>query len=144
MTDFAALMGQKPSEVTPPKPLPAGTFLATITDIESIVSREKKTPGLRVKMMLVSAEDDVDEEELAEYGDLGENATTSMDMYVTEKSLFRVTQFVEHCGLDLDDYDTTQEAVDATVGNQCNVLIEHQYGDNGEVYSRPKSTSKVD
>ena len=107
-----------------PVPTPRGTYSAVIDGpFERGESSAKKTPYVRFKMKLLSAEPDVDEDELAESNAIGR--TMNYDLYLTEASAFQFKTFLEHCDINTSGMTLT-EALAQTPGASLKVFVEQE------------------
>lgn len=64
MPDFNAILNTSADEVKAPVALPMGTYLMQIISHEIDEIGQKKTPGVRYKLKVIDAQDDVDQKEL--------------------------------------------------------------------------------
>lgn len=131
-TKFADILDRPAEDVKPPPTLPQGPYLTILQGLpEQIESSKKKTPGLRFIHKIISPLDGVDAEALAliEGGVVGK--TVRNDLWVTEDSLFMLTQFLEHCGIDLIG-KSVMAAVDETPNREVVIFIRHDASDDGE------------
>lgn len=96
--NFADLMNKPVEEAEKPKPVPDGTYLATIMKHEFGTSAKKNTPYLRFDFKLIAATDDVDAELLEEVGGeefLAKKVMRS-DFYLTDDAMYRLREFLEN------------------------------------------------
>jgi hypothetical protein len=108
--NFASILDEAPTEVNRPKSLPTGTYTFVVGKWEEGKSSKKQTPFIKFNMMPISADEDVDEDELDEAltaasGEVHELKSRSMSItfYITPDAAYRLDEFHEHCGLDLND-----------------------------------------
>lgn len=101
MPDFNQLLHQTADSFERPKPLPIGTYTFTILGHEMGESRQKKTPFVQFNVQPTAASADVDETLL---DSITEWQARKMrhTFYITEDSLFRLTEFMGHLGLGVD------------------------------------------
>ena len=143
MADFSDILNKKPSEQEPPKPLPAGIYNMTVVSFENTTRGEKQTPVCLIHLQPVEAVE-VDDDEMTEFGDLSEGKMTAQ-MWLTEASLYRFTEFLEQCGLDVDSYTTFSEALNDLPGCTVQVEVSHRVIDpeSGRVFAEPKKFAAV-
>lgn len=144
--NFGKLLDVAPTEVERPKPIPAGTYLCTVKGLPKFDKSSKKgTEYVEFTLVPVSAGDDVDEDELKEFGGL-KDKTIKDTYYITENSVWRLKKFLEDCGLDVDNKKTTlRELIDETPNAQLNVIIKHEFGnDNVSVFARVAGTAPAE
>lgn len=138
MANFANILQNATlGEIEKPKPLPVGSYVALIKQVEyGETTGEKKTPFARVNMEIVSPLSDVNEADLEEFGSVtGKKFKT--DFYLTEDALFRLQDFVlEHVGLDMRGMNLDQ-ALPQIVNNQVGIKIKHEVSkrDNTTIFA---------
>ncbi|HOA52104.1 MAG TPA: hypothetical protein PKI05_07590, partial [Thermogutta sp.] len=87
--NFASILDESPTEIDRPKPIPTGTYLCRVQGSPVYDKSSKKgTPFVQFTLKPISAEDDVDEEDLAEMGGL-DNKTLRLTFYLTEDAVYR-------------------------------------------------------
>lgn len=130
--NFEELLNRKADEVEPPPTLPVGPYLTVLVGLpEKIESSKKKTPGFRFQHKIVAPLDGVDEEALAAFEGGVVGKTVRNDMWVTEDSLFMLTQFLENCGIDMTG-KTITACIDETPNRQVVIYIKHESSEDGE------------
>jgi hypothetical protein len=141
---FESILDTPATEVERPKPLPAGTYDAIVKGLpEYGESAQKKTPFVRFTLGIQAAGEDVDEEEIEEIGGLADK-TIKTTYYTTPEALFRLTDFLENCGIDAEG-KTVRQMIDETPNSSIRVVIAHRASDDGQqVYAEVKRTMKAD
>lgn len=142
--DFASILDMPATDVERPKPLPAGTYYGVVQGLyEQGESAQKKTPFVRFNFAVQSVGDDVDEDELKAFGDEGViGKVIKSTYYTTPDSLFRLTDFLEHCGIDLDG-KSIRAGLDETPNCSIGFNISHRASQDGQqVFAEVKSTFK--
>lgn len=139
--DFSSILDDQPTEVYAPPVLPVGTYLCTVGPARYDKSSKKGTPFVEHILRPIAAEDDVDADDLAEVGGL-DGSQIFATFYYKEgdtKSLRRLDQFHEACGIDLAEPASRRARSDAIVNAQVLVYIRHEdAGDeSGRVRARP-------
>jgi hypothetical protein len=101
MSAFSDVLKKKPSNIEPPKPLPAGVYAAVVDGpFQEIESKEKKTPGAQFAFKLIQPINVADMDMLAKAGGCT-GKVVKHTFYVTEASEFRLKKFlVDHLGID--------------------------------------------
>lgn len=137
-TNFSEILsGSVLGEIERPKPLPAGSYQATIKNVEFLEAKnDKKTPYARVNLNIVGAMEDVDADLLAEFGDVN-GKTTRVDFYLTPESRYRFQDFIlTHVGLELEG-QTLDQAVPHLTNQVVGVKIKHEISrqDSETVYA---------
>lgn len=143
--NFGALLDQAPSETERPKPLPQGTYVTMIQGLpRQDKSTKKGTEYVEFTHKLLSAGEDVDAEELAAMGGIGDK-TMRNTYYITENSLWRLKDFLSHCGIDVDAVGSYREAIDETPGKQVSIYIKHVPSEDGTaIYANIGKTLAVE
>jgi len=143
--NFASILDEAPSEVERPKPLPAGTYTCIVSGAPIYdKSSKKQTPYVQFTLRPISAEADVDEEELAEMGGF-ENKTIRATYYLTDDAVFRLDEFHEHCGLDLGDSASRRARNDAVMNSQVRAVVKHRTSDDGtQIFAELSRTLSAD
>lgn len=141
-TNFSSILDKPASEVEKPKPLAAGTYLAVVKGMpEQGASNLKKTPFVEFTLGFLSAEDDVDPDELKEaLGDakLGDK-TIKNTFYLTEGSLWRLKDWLGALGLDIEGDASLGQLIEATPGCQIMITLGHEASQDGKsVFARIK------
>ncbi len=95
---FGALLDKAPSEVERPKPLPQGSYITVLQGLpRQDKSAKKQTEFYEFTHKLLSAGEDVDEDELKAMGGVADK-TIKNTYYITEGSLWRLKDFLGHFG----------------------------------------------
>ena len=147
---FESILDMPAADVERPKPLPAGTYNAIVSGLyEEGVSSQKKTPFVQFAFAIQSADEDVDEDDLTEYLTTKDGAkplnsvilkNNSTKFYTTPDSLFRLTDFLNHCGIDQDD-KTIRQCLSETPNSSVKILIGHVASQDGEqIFAELKKT----
>lgn len=141
---FESILDTPATEVERPKPLPAGTYDAIVKGLpEYGESSQKKTPFCRFTLAMQAAGEDVDAEELESIGGL-EGKSLKSTYYTTPDALFRLTDFLEHCGIDLDG-KTIRQAIDETPNCSVKAVITHRASEDGQqIFAEVKRTMKAE
>lgn len=133
-----------------PPLLPRGTYLTTVVGpYEEGNSTKKGTLFFAFTHQIVEAMDDVDANELEEFGDpAGTNLTNTY--YLTSKSLYRLDEFFEHCGLNLDSpklrkltgLAARKQLAEDTANASVYITVDHEQ--NGDrTFARVVGTAKA-
>jgi hypothetical protein len=137
MANFESILDQPFEEKAErPKPLPVGTYLTVIQGPpEEGVSNQKKTPFIRFTHKIVSAADDVDPDALDEIGGIADR-TVANTYYLSENALYRLDDFFEHCGVDLDQAKKrkmSRKAIAESLQNsEVYITIRHRPSQDGK------------
>lgn len=133
---FTDALDRKMEEVKRPPNPPVGHYTWQVKkhpDSDSFDSRNsgKTFDRLEFQMSCVEPSDDVDTDDLAEYGNVAGFLTRKSflfdneDEQAFERSLYNLKRFLEHLGVDADSMSLS-EALAATVGAQCLGELKHR------------------
>lgn len=142
--NFASILDESPTEITRPKPLPIGTYLTRVIGAPRYdKSSKKQTPFVEFTLKFLSAEDDVDEDDLVEAlgdGDIGDRALP-VTFYLTEDAVYRLDEFHTHCGIDLEEEQSRRQRNDEVVNAEVRVVVSHEASqDSSQVFARIRRT----
>ncbi len=142
---FADILDSAPSDNDRPKPLPQGSYVCLVKGLPKYDKSAKKgTPYVEFTLKPLSAGEDVDAEDLAAMGGF-ENKTIRATYYITEESVFRLNDFLAHCGLESDGEATRRQLIDQTPGCQVIAFIKHEASEDGQsVYAKLAKTAPVE
>lgn len=142
--NFESILDMPATDVERPKPLPAGTYFGVVQGLyEQGESAQKKTPFVRFTLAVQSVGDDVDEDEIKAFGEEGVvGKTIKSTYYTTPDSLFRLTDFIEACGIELDG-KSIRAALDETPNCSIGFNVSHRASQDGtQVFAEVKSVFK--
>lgn len=140
---FGSILSRARADVEKPKPAPIGSYITQIVGQPRFdKSSKKQTDFVEFTHKLISAGEDVDEDELKAYlaGPEGSTPrklseiTMKNTYYLTETALWRLEEFLKHCEISENDADTVQEGVEATPGKQVGVFVNHEPSQDGESF----------
>lgn len=132
---FTDALDRKMEEVKRPPNPPVGHYTWQVKkhpDSDSFDSRNsgKTFDRLSFQMACISASDDVDPDDLGEYGDVNGFITNKSflfdneDEQAFERSMYNLKRFLEHLGV--DPALSLSEALAACVGAQCLGELKHR------------------
>jgi hypothetical protein len=148
---LASILDRQGSEVERPKPLPVGTYRAIVAGAPRFDKSTKKgTDFVEFTMKFISAEDDVDQEDLnqALTKPSGETIplnqkTSRLTYYLTEDAAWRLKEFLKHCGVYDEDKSLRQMIAD-TQNAEVFVHLKHTPSEDGEaVFANIDKTASV-
>jgi len=151
MATVAEILKAKPTEVSRPKPLPTGTYHCMVKGHpEQGESNQKKTPFVRFMLQPMAIGDDVDEDALkialtrADGSVVGlQDQTIRATYYLTSNAVWRLEQYLEHLGFELDGKSSLEQMIAESNGRQCLATLKHTMNDDGSVFAELASTAKV-
>ena len=129
--NFGSILDRAPSEIEKPKPLPQGSYITVLVGQPRFdKSAKKQTEFVEFTHKLLAAQEDVDEDELKSMGGIKEKVMKNT-FYLTEGAAWRLKEFLEHCGIDLDDCENLRAAVEETPGKQVGIFVNHEASQDG-------------
>jgi len=149
--NFESILDMPAADVERPKPLPVGTYDAIVMGLyEEGISSQKKTPFVQFAFTGLTPCDDVDEDDLAAFLTAKDGTVKSLasivfknnstKFYTTPDSMFRLTDFMTHCGIDQED-KTVRQALSETPNCSVKILIGHTASADGEsIFAELKKT----
>ena len=143
--NFGSILDAAPSEVERPKPLPAGSYTCVIKGLPRYDKSSKKgTPFVEFTLQPIEAGEDVDEDDLKAMGGFT-NKTIRATYYLTEDAAYRLDEFHEHCGIELDDTTSRRERNEQTPGKQVLAYVKHTASNDGaSIYAELAKTAAVE
>lgn len=144
--NFGSILDRPSGSIEPPKPMPVGEYVFVIQGQPRQDKSERKgTEFVEFTCKPIQALDSVDQDALKEFGGLGE-ATQRLTFYLTEKSVYRLNQFIlDDLQIDNDGGETRlRELISQTPGAQFIGTIKHTPSDDGKaVYANITNTAPV-
>lgn len=144
--NFGALLDRPSTEIERPKPLPAGTYSTMVQGLPRFdKSTKKQTEYVEFTLKILAAGEDVDADDLASMGGIGDK-TMKSTYYITENSLWRLKDFLAHCGLDVESKKTSlRQLIDDTPGKQVGIYVKHRASEDGTaVYAEIGKTLPIE
>lgn len=135
--NFADILDESPAEVSAPLPLPQGTYVCVVAGAPVYdKSTKKQTPYVEFTLRPLAAEADVDPTELEETGGL-EGKTLRATFYLTEDAVYRLDEFHQHCGIDLEDGQSRRQRNDAVMNAEVRAFVKHETSaDGSRIFAR--------
>lgn len=126
-TNFSSLLQVQSDSVERPKPLPAGTYSAVITEHKFGESSGKGTPYVEFMLRFVAPEGDVSPEDFATMG--GQEALLkqkkSYSFYITADSLYRLNDFLRNQLKIESSGKTIEEMLLEVPGKEVKAVVAH-------------------
>jgi hypothetical protein len=151
--NFTSILDEAPTEVNRPKSLPTGTYTFVVGKWEEGKSSKKGTPFVKFDMLPIAADEDVDKDELSEAltgadGTVNElkSKRMSITFYTTSDAVYRLDEFHEHCGVDLEEPVSRKMRNDEVMNAQVRgyVAPRQQQDPDAPAYSEIKRTLPAD
>ena len=135
--NFEEILKMKSSESKAPKPLPKGTYATVVAGFEYGKSSQKQTPFVQFNLRVQGPMDDVDQDELAEYGNVvGKTIRATFYFYEPlDESTFRIHVFLDNCKVDNAPDIEIGDRIEASVNCQVGALLKHRANDDGMVFA---------
>jgi hypothetical protein len=153
MSTFGNLLSKKVDQVEKPKPLPEGTYVGQVLSHALGKSQKKQTPQVEFTLAIIEAGSDVDSTALEAAGGLnrsdGNPRTMKLTYYITEDSLFRLSEFLKHLGLGDSTESMEMLIANETAGKKVGLYIGHRAGEasapgeEAPIYAEIKKTVQV-
>ncbi len=141
-TNFSDLLSMSAEEAKAPKPLPTGTYTFNVKGHEFGESTKKHTKYVQFNVNPINPEPDVDMEALNAFENWNQKEMR-LTFYLTTDSIFRLKDFMEHCGMNISGR-TFDALIPEVTGSQFNGNIEHSVSDDGKTtYGNIGSTGPV-
>ncbi len=141
--NFGALLDKPASDVERPKPLPQGSYHCVVKGLPRFDKSSKKfTEFVEFTLQPTSAGEDVDEEDLEAMGGIA-NKTIRATYYITEDALWRLKDFLGHCGIEEDG--SLRNMIDQTPNCEVIAFIKHRASEDGQaVFAELAKTAPVE
>jgi len=142
--DFSKLLSKQASTIEKPKAIPIGHYIAVnqkLPDFKGIGKNE--TPGAVFALVLIAPTEDVDQDQLKEYGEI-KGKSVNYTQWLTEASEYRATQ--ELCNaFDIEMGEKTLGQIyNETINKQILVEITHEPSQDGtEMFHRATAIAKA-
>lgn len=147
--DFNSLLTREVGTSEAPKPVPAGSYIFSVTkrEFDKTKPKDNKTPTPIVRFLVkpVQPLEDVSEDELTEFGGMEKLSEKELrhEFYVTADAIYRLEKFLAE-DLALGTGMSNAEAIDSSPGAQFMGMIVHQPGKSeGQVYTNIGQTGPV-
>ena len=128
--NFGALLDKPASDIERPKPLPQGSYHCIVKGLPRFDKSSKKfTEFVEFTLQPTAAGEDVDEEDLAAMGGIA-NKTIRATYYITEDALWRLKDFLSHCGIEEDG--SLRNTIDQTPNCEVIAFIKHRASEDGQ------------
>lgn len=148
MPDFASILDRPSNEVERPKAMPVGTYLTIVKGQPRLdKSRNKGTDLVEFTHSIQEAADDVDEDALKEWlnGDKLKGKEIKNVYYLTDNSLWRVKDFLSHCGLDVEGKHTLRQLIEDTPNCEVFLTMRHEPSQDGQnMFARVAGSAAVE
>ena len=148
--DFASIMDMPIGEIKPPKPVPAGDYLAMVVGHAEPGEATTGTPFVTITFQLLEPiEKTVDEDDLQEALTRQDGTimplrekTVQTRLYLTDKTAYRNALFFKNLGI--ADTVPFSEAIESVAGCQTIITLKHELSRSSEgVFAQITGNTKV-
>lgn len=130
--DFQDLLNTNAEDAVRPPARPGGTYRATLKSSADTISTKKRTKGLEMTFSDLEPLGDVDQDAWKEYCNSPavkpEEDTMSDSFWITSKSLYRLREFCEACGVTPAGKTILQMVADS-VGERLLLTVQQNVGE---------------
>lgn len=151
---FQSILDRPVSTIERPKPLPNGQYTWVVTELpREGVSEKKGTPYLEFTVRCLGPVDEntVDPTQLEEWLTRADGSkktlsdvTMRLTFYDTPEAGYRLKDFVEHLGIEMEGSATMGQAIPLTVGREFIGTVKHSISPDGQMkYANIVSTAPV-
>lgn len=145
--NFGSILDKAPSDVKAPEALPVGSYLCTVMGLPRYDKSTKKgTEFVEYNLVIQDVGEDVDEEDAKAVDGGLRGKSIKATYYLTDTALYRLKEFLEHCGLDVEHAESMRELVDQAQGQQVIAYLKHEAATDGSdrVFARLAGTAPVE
>ncbi|MGW8177686.1 MAG: hypothetical protein ACWGQW_02660 [bacterium] len=132
--DFSDLLNTSAEDAVRPPARPGGTYRATFKSSADTISSKKRTKGLEFTFSDLEPLSDVDQAAWDNYVSSPavkpEEDTMTDTFWITQKSLYRIREFCEACGVDPKGKTLIQMVADA-LGERVLLTVQQTVGEKG-------------
>lgn len=148
--NFESILDTPAEDVERPTPAPIGLYDFIVKGLpEYGESSKKKTPFAKFTLAFQGAGEDVDGDDLTIWlsdkdGVVGPltDRTIKLTFYTTPDALFRLTDFLEHCGVEPEG-KTVRQMIDETPNASVRGIISHRASEDGQqIFAEVSRTMK--
>ena len=139
MSNFADILNKTADTIEKPKPAPVGHYIAIVQGLPEYMVRNTKngdSQTVQYKLKLLMPKEDVDVSALNDIGGIGSIPTMTLTIWLgtddqsIENNMWRVKEFVEHCGINPAG-KSRKEMCEAAANAQVGVRIKHRPAPDG-------------
>lgn len=130
MANLADILNRPFQGYEAPKALPVGTYLAVVTALPESKTSRNMNKFLSYKLKVLAAQEDVDPDDLENFGEVGGKTVIADFYYETDFGFSRLTSFLAACNAETGV--SIEEATQSVVGSQLLVHMKHEPNQNGD------------
>lgn len=137
---FSSILDTPASEIERPKPMPPGQYIWAVQGQPKFdKSSKKQTDFVEFTLKCLEAMDTVDSDDLDKWLTKKDGSkikltevTKTITFYLTESALWRLKDFLAHCGLGEDSDESLKQLIAETAGCQVIGTIRHEPFQSGD------------
>ena len=144
--NFGAILDKAPADIKAPEALPVGSYLCVVQGLPRYDKSTKKlTEFAEYTLIIQQAMDDVDPADLKAVEGGVKGKTIKATYYLTDTAAYRLKEFFEHCGLDVENAESLRQLMDEPNGCQVIAYMKHEASDDGKrTFARLAGTAPVE
>ncbi len=141
MPNFSSILDMPSQDIKFPK-LPVGHYVGIVKGMPRFdKSTKKQTPFVEFQIQLTEALEDVDADELQDFGPFGEKTMPLTFYYETEGGYNRLRVFLDNC--EIENEGTARQQIEQAPGKTIVVEIKHTPSSDGQsIYAQIDGTAK--
>ena len=129
--EFTSVLDRPASEIKPPVTMPAGSYLTVVKGLPKFGKAKTGTEFVDYELSVLQALDDVDADELSEVKDLTSKSIRAR-FFLTEDSVWRLKEFLDNCGIELDEGESLRAGIEMANGCQVVAVMRHEASEDGK------------
>lgn len=133
MNTFASILDTPSDEIERPKPLPGGTYICSVKGQPNQGKAKTGTEFAEFTLQILGAHEDVDPDALAEClkGKALIEKTIKATYYVTDDAIWRLKEFLDHCGVESGPGISIRQRMSGAAGSQVNAFMKQKPSQDG-------------
>lgn len=146
---FSSILDEPASEARRPPTIPRGYYICVVQGHRIDRSSLKQTEFVEytLKVLSVWEKDGIpqaDEDELADFGEV-KDQLIRVTFYLTDKSKYRLREFLEHCGVEIEPGASFSQLIPEATNCQVIAHVVHEPWQSGEgVNARVRGTAPIE
>jgi len=143
-TNLTSILSQPAEDAERPPVTPRGYYTCVVQGHRFDKSSVQQTDYVDFVLKVIEPYKNVDEDELEEFGEV-RGTIINHRLYITEKAKYRIKEFLEHCGVDLSDGKSFEQAIPEATNCEVIVQVIHEPLQSGDgVMARVRSSAPVE
>ncbi len=142
-TNFQELLNKRADSFEAPKQLPPGKYQVVVKNFNTGESTQKKTPYVEFIFQVVGLLDVAPENSVEASAAVSSNAEVKTTFYLTEKSAYRLVEFLEKDLGMASQGRTLADMLPNSLGAACAVVMDKATTKDGKEFIEVKRTSPL-